>query len=415
MFSRKVELQPETGQIRLDPGSGKDFQILLSACKTFLGTADPADLEDALNRGPNWDNLSSLALRHGVMPLLYHSVSRNCADAVPEDRLSLWRRQFLQNAGRNMKMTAELLRILEALEGAGVCAVPLKGPVLAQTVYGDLGLRQFTDLDLLVKPEEVEDALQVLNAADYVSSHQLDRSLRQRLMKTAHHHHLFNARTGITVELHWTIAPSYYRMHADASRIIERSEAVLILGRRVRSVRPDDMLMLLCQHGTKHTWERLSWICDVAATARMIGPEMEEEAWRRSQGTDEERALLLGLVMAQDMLGTEVPEPMAGRARADRAISDFGKEAAKRLFSEREESEDRKYSQIDRSLLYMKLYRSPWKKARYFFSMITDPADVDLSRNRRTSPPFRLKKLLRMADTYSESLYEWLRRSRDHR
>jgi hypothetical protein len=73
---------------------------------------------------------------------------------MPAEWLARLRMQYMMNAARNMKMTAELLRILDALKEAGIKAMPLKGPVLAQQLYGDVALRQFSDLDILVARED---------------------------------------------------------------------------------------------------------------------------------------------------------------------------------------------------------------------------------------------------------------------
>ncbi len=52
----------------------------------------------------------------------------------------------------NLDLTAELIRVLDSLDAAGIRGLPFKGPVLAQTAYGGVGLRRFLDLDVLVHP-----------------------------------------------------------------------------------------------------------------------------------------------------------------------------------------------------------------------------------------------------------------------
>src|SRR4029077_9771584 len=73
--------------------------------------------------------------------------------------ISSWRQrlnqEFLRNSCRNLALTAELFRALEALNGHGVRATPYKGPVLAAQAYGDAALRQFSDLDIIVPQRQI--------------------------------------------------------------------------------------------------------------------------------------------------------------------------------------------------------------------------------------------------------------------
>ncbi|MHC1688632.1 MAG: nucleotidyltransferase family protein [Methanothrix sp.] len=391
-----------------------EFQVLLSACRVFLGTEEPARLEARLAQGPDWDSLLRLANRHGVMPLLYRSISKNCPQAVPQEWLRRLMLQYMQNAARNMKMTGELLRILDALKEAGIKAVPLKGPVLAQQVYGDVALRQFSDLDIMVVPVDVETALGIIQTRGYKCEHELSLSKRRSLQKTVHHHYLLNRESGIVIELHWTIAPSYYGLKADAALILNRAKQASVMGKDLNIISQEDTLMLLCQHGTKHTWEKLSWICDLAGL--VTGESIRlSSAEKREDEADAERVILIGILLVNELLGIEVPVDLRLRARGDRALVDFACQATKLLFLDSNGHKDLRKMQIDRSILYMSLYRSSCKKACYFIGMITNPADIDLG---RAGPPdsmlpfYRLVKLLRMTVTYGGAFCSWLRRSR---
>jgi hypothetical protein len=391
-----------------------EFKVLLSSCRVFLGTEAPMKLKTLLQQGPDWDRLLALANKHGVMPLLYRSISQNCPEAVPQEWLARLRMLYIQNAARNFKMTAELLRIFNALREAGIEAVPLKGPVLAQTVYGDIALRQFGDLDILVTPENVERALSVMQACGYRSEHEISESKRRSLMKTAHHYHLFNAQLGIIAELHWTIAPNYYGMKTDVDGILSRAGQVSLLGKDIAGISAEDMLILLCQHGTKHTWGRLSWICDVAGLAARVGENLTM-TWQRAKTADEEGVFLLGLLLAEELLLLDMPEDIAFLARGDRAVVDFACQATRQLFSESTGSNDLRKAQVDQSILYMGLYRNPSQKVRYFLRMITDPCDVDLGAAGLPDGVlslYRLAKLMRIIKTYGSAFCGRFWRSR---
>jgi hypothetical protein len=58
----------------------------------------------------------------------------------------------------------QLLQTLELLRESGIQTVPFKGPALAVQAYGDLSLRQYDDLDLLIHEADVPRAYQLLIA-----------------------------------------------------------------------------------------------------------------------------------------------------------------------------------------------------------------------------------------------------------
>ena len=99
----------------------------------------------------DWQAFLDLAERHRVRPLVYENLTKACWDLVPTDMQRQWQRNAEAITGRALFVTGELLRIAAAFEKEQIPVVALKGPVLAQVVYGGVALREFDDLDLLVR------------------------------------------------------------------------------------------------------------------------------------------------------------------------------------------------------------------------------------------------------------------------
>ena len=59
-----------------------------------------------------------------------------------------------QQMRKGVELTRELARIMACLENHSVDAIPYKGPALAQAIYGDVAMRQFSDLDILIRVSE---------------------------------------------------------------------------------------------------------------------------------------------------------------------------------------------------------------------------------------------------------------------
>jgi len=87
-------------------------------------------------------------------------------------------------------MADELAAIAGLLDGHGVECVPYKGPTLALRAYGDLAMREFGDLDLLVRARDVLKAKSVLMGRGYVPITPLAPEQEQVLVASSIHYEL---------------------------------------------------------------------------------------------------------------------------------------------------------------------------------------------------------------------------------
>jgi len=130
----------------------------------------------------DWDYLIQNSVRHGLLPLLYTNL-KAAAAAVPQDQLDRLRDLFQKNAVRSALFTGELLKILDLLESEKILAMPYKGPAMAVSLYGNPALRQFVDLDILVRKQDVWRCQELLISMGYephfkISQPQLPAFLR---------------------------------------------------------------------------------------------------------------------------------------------------------------------------------------------------------------------------------------------
>src|SRR6185503_3654700 len=111
--------------------------LLLSYARTTEGEVD-------------WEYVFQLARRHSVVPLVYLQLERHAPDLVPQPFLAKLKKHYIENSARNTVLTAELCRLISLFAAAGIEAIPYKGPVLSLFAYGDVALRRFVDLDVIV-------------------------------------------------------------------------------------------------------------------------------------------------------------------------------------------------------------------------------------------------------------------------
>ncbi len=179
---------------------------------TSLLMLDIAAGRDVEPRGPLTGHQTELAVRHGLMGLMATGPDPNLADqALPIYARLLAREQIMER---------HLRRLLEALTTAGIRATVLKGPHLARSVYANPAHRTYTDLDLLVPPDDLSPALEVMRADPSVSSipPQTPKADKRNIPVADESGVVF------TVDLHWDLF-SYSQLRGCADGAVERAWA----------------------------------------------------------------------------------------------------------------------------------------------------------------------------------------------
>jgi hypothetical protein len=267
-----------------------------------------------------------LAEEHRLSAFLFAQVEGLAPPAVVEE---LRGRAHGLAVGK-LVLRAELPRVMEAFEAAGIPALALKGLVLAALLHGERMLREFLDVDVLVHKEDVARGFAALGELGYEAGDSVERYFfecgRQRAM--------VQQDTGATVDLHWGLMPRSFAGDTGSEGIWERCQRVRIGKREIPTLGDEDLVHFLCVHGTKHRWASLGWVCDLAALLR-ARPGIDWEAvMRRARRTGTRRAVLLGLYLAHDLAGAETTVELLAAAREDRKVQDLARESAARMFQE---------------------------------------------------------------------------------
>ena len=250
----------ERGIFASDP----EFRVLLACCSVRAADAAASELPFFADSSVDWARVVRLAEHHGVSPLLYKGLHRR-PEAVPQTSLEELRRRYENNGRRNLVFVAELFRVLDCLEAHAIEAIPYKGPVLAQTVYGDLTVREFSDLDVLVRPWDVSRAKEALKALQYAPNLALSAAAERAYLRSGYERTLDGPLEKNLLEIQWAIVPRFFAVEFSVEDFFGRATLVDLDGRKVKTLSPEDLLLVLCIHAAKHAWTRLCWLRDIAA------------------------------------------------------------------------------------------------------------------------------------------------------
>jgi hypothetical protein len=250
----------------------------------------------------NWPLFLERATQHAVIPLMDHELGRNAADLIAPEAASRLRAAAQEGAMRSLRLTGELVAVQRTLASAGVSAIPFKGPTLAALVYGNLSLRQFEDLDILVKDRELSRARDVLFGAGFSPVLQLSDHQRASIVLSGHHEQLRDAESGTTVELHWSLNNRALTHDALEHHWWEELQPVSIGGITMHTLGPERLLLYLCMHGGKHSWARLSWLCDLHRALRTYPRADWDEIWQLAREIGAARMVAIGLGLVDELL-----------------------------------------------------------------------------------------------------------------
>src|SRR6202140_2975890 len=257
------EIMPEqTRQLRT-AATCAEAELLLCCARTRTSPGMSQRIREAAQKEIDWVQFIRLALRHDTLPLTYWNLHRICPNIVPSGVLEPLRARHEEGAAEGRRLAEELVGILGLLDSQGIAAVPYKGPALAIRLYGDLSLRGFGDLDIVVCERDVLRARRLLIDRGYAPQ-RVDTGELNQFLREKHEMLLYRVDGKVRLDLHWRFTSRSACLARDPERFLQHLETISIAREEVRSMRLETYLLVLSMPGPKHQWVELKVICDIA-------------------------------------------------------------------------------------------------------------------------------------------------------
>jgi hypothetical protein len=305
------------------PAEGR---LLFLCARVFLNEEEQVSLRNiAAQPDIDWHFFLQRALKHGIAPLAYVQLISHCKSYMPHEVGCELERCYKAIAFANLKAVGKLLHLENVLLASGIRAVWFKGPALAHQAYGNLTLRGFSDLDVLIPNERIGEASRILMTRGYLSHFNLATPQQQHLYKKVSNQHCFrDPGSGICIDVHWALAESSLSF----SNIMPLATCQIeFAGKLITTFDVEATLCLLCYHGCKHGWAQLRWIADISELVRH-NPKLDWRALiicaRLPIGT--KRMLKLGLFLAHLGLSAPLPSWVIAWIKSDHKVISMGRE-----------------------------------------------------------------------------------------
>ena len=284
----------------------------------------------AIAAGLDWGLLSRNAHRHDLSPLLFRNLQRHFPLEVPVAQQR--RRQSFQHNLGNLFLAGALLKILDAMRLAEVRALAYKGPALAVSLYGDITLREMSDLDILIEPASISAARKALVKLGYQPAFALTPKQEAARLDSDCESEFSDGK--VVVDLHWRITPPHLAPHFSFDALWQRRRNVTIGQKVVPTFSAEDTALTLAVHGGKHLWPRLSWLADFAASLHLNldWPSLRARAQEACAG----RMLLLALALAREIFQEQIPPEFSATIEHDNVVQSVADDIARKFFAANE-------------------------------------------------------------------------------
>ncbi len=250
-----------------------------------------------------------------------HRALRAHAHLVPEPARRMLDERAGKIAAHSRAVTAELLRLVERFQREGCPMIPYKGPVLALLAYGDVTLRQFSDLDLLIPRASMTRAASLIETLGYRIEHRSGRAAQAVHLGTEYHYLYRSPESGLAVELHGEAIPCYLAFPLTNEDLGRRLETAMVEGQPVRSLAREDLVLLLAMHGTKHEWQCAEQVLSLAALVNRSPGLHWQLLLDRATALGGRRVLLLGLNLAHALFDCPLPERIVAEIDRDAMVA----------------------------------------------------------------------------------------------
>ena len=240
---------------------------VLLACLRQSDVRQPAAELAAITDPEVRRELAAEAVRHRIEGAVY--LQTKALGWPDDDGAALLREHHNGTFARHLHMSNELHAVTARLETAGVTSLAFKGPLLAECTYVRPDLRAYGDIDVLIRPEDLRQALAALHETGtemYSESwDELRRTERAQL-------NLTTAR-GVPLDLHWHLLNNPHvrkDFRLETRDLLSRRRPRTVMGRRLYGLGEADELIFLAAHAAQSGGALLVWNLDLHLAASRV-------------------------------------------------------------------------------------------------------------------------------------------------
>jgi hypothetical protein len=346
----------------------------------------------------DWSLVLQIAIQNGVFPLVYQRIMAFVGKQMPLEEIARWKTLYQVNTQNNFRLTWKLIELIKLLINNDVECIVLKGPIYSLQVYGDIALRQFLDLDVLIHQTDFLNVDKILEQHGYVPSIKLDS--RQKKFQLRSDNYFLYTFKGDSFEIHWDISHPWSLSLFTQQQVWSNILPITILDQEVYTLSPEDTILYICLHGAKHAWSQLKWVADLAYLSQSYNEWFPLLEHAKQFGLY--RQVCLGLLLAVEVVDTEIPINVLDRVKSNHSARKLASQVLANI-----SKLPNNRSHISDYIFYWKSLDRWQDRIRYIISIIFIPEVPDwkkISLPENMYPAYYFLRPLRLMYKYIKSI-----------
>jgi len=230
-------------------------KLILACIKINPSSTEIEQINGLIALIKNWDYLTKTIIDRGIGPLLYKKIPILKNSSLPEDVKLKLQQAYYKTFSRSTILYEHFRRIATEFTSQNIPVIALKGIYLSEWLYQDIGMRQFSDIDLLVKESDASKCLSVLREMGYKPANTADRNLSHLVEEQFDNdivHYPPMLLNGVSIEIHIKLHRKTEQYNLFVPIVWKNAIPVIINGINVKAMNNNDLLIHLCLHLDKH-------------------------------------------------------------------------------------------------------------------------------------------------------------------
>jgi hypothetical protein len=302
-----------------------EMALIILICRVYFGTALPTDIDAYLeNTKVDWVFLERIITSHQIHPIIYKVLSVH-SGGVEAVFLAALRSYCRSIAAGNLQKLSELTIAYKAMREAGAQAIPYKGVILSNLLFGDYITRETADIDFLLKSTSFTRAAAALSALGFTPRY-YNPDFERQFLKTSHELSFSKETTSgpIKIELHWAATNHMMKVPLGNDDIMGELQSIQLMGSDVEILTlQHHLLVLLVHHGVNDVWRVLRHGLDIALFVHRLNEQID---WQALHAATVKYKIChttqVGLQINNYLFGTAIPVPFATKGAPPMQILD---------------------------------------------------------------------------------------------